>query len=110
MLREPPHVRCTAMKAPRRWVVPVLVVLAIGGGVLYLERHAIEEAIAGPLGREYCREMDRCGLTSSYEYCVHYIAVDTLDGRPVRDGCGECLRSVGCEHAITCSECGFDGR
>ena len=78
-------------------------------GVAVILKPRIEGWIIGPLGRDYCREITPCSR-SSYEYCVHYVAVDTLDGRPVREGCGECLRQNGCDGALRCSMCGFDGR
>jgi hypothetical protein len=82
--------------------------LAIVAVVVMAMRPRVESWIVGPLGREYCREITPCS-TSSYEYCIHYVAVDTLDGRPVREGCGACLRAHGCDEALSCTMCGFDG-
>ena len=96
--------------ADRRRSLGVLAsVLVILAAIAVVMKPRIEGWIAGPLGREYRREITPCSR-SSYEYCLHYIAVDTLDGRPVREGCGECLRRHGCDGALRCTMCGFDGR
>lgn len=90
-------------RAPRdrgRWEV-LVVAMVLLAGLAFVMRRPAERMIAGPLGRSYCHEIIRCDLGYAYDECVHDVAVDTLDGRPVRDGCSECLRRAGCAGVLS---------